>query len=298
MIDEKLRVSYSQFSMWNQCKWRWKLNYVDKLRRHEPNISMMFGSSMHDTLQEFLTIAYNKSGREANDLDLNDLLKDRMKYHFGVAQKANKGTPPCTKNEMIEHYSDGIEILNWFKKNRKNYFGLKGFELFGVEVPISMQIRPGINMVGFIDVVIKDKVRKKYRIIDFKTSTHGWNKNQKGDDNKTSQVILYKKYFSEQYKVPMENIDVEFIILKRKLYENTEYTQRRLQSIKPAHGKVTVNKVAKKFDEFLNECFTTTGDYIDGKEYKKEASEYNCKYCEFKDDLTLCDKNGIKLKSG
>ena len=60
-----------------------------------------------------------------------------------------------------------------------------------------------IKFVGYIDVLIYDTVREKYKIIDIKTSTRGWNKWQKRDENKTQQLLLYKaqiKNTTLQYK--------------------------------------------------------------------------------------------------
>ena len=37
---------------------------------------------------------------------------------------------------------------------------------------------------------------------------------------KSQQILLYKQFYSKQYKVPMENIEVQFFIVKRKIYEN------------------------------------------------------------------------------
>ena len=64
-------------------------------------------------------------------------------------------------------------------------------------------------MLGYLDVVIRDKRNNKITIIDIKTSTMGWNKYQKADKTKTSQLVLYKKYFAEQYGFDVENIDFD-----------------------------------------------------------------------------------------
>ena len=36
---------------------------------------------------------------------------------------------------------------------------------------------------------------------------------------KAAQLVAYKNYFSEQFGVPKQNIDVEFFIVKRKIVE-------------------------------------------------------------------------------
>ena len=51
-------------------------------------------------------------------------------------------------------------------------------------------------MKGDIDLVIRETIHNMYKIIDLKTSTKGWNKYQKSDPLKTSQLIIYKEYYS------------------------------------------------------------------------------------------------------
>ena len=52
------RISYSQISMYNECPFKWKLNYVDKLSIRESNIHLIFGTAMHEVLQTYLEIMY------------------------------------------------------------------------------------------------------------------------------------------------------------------------------------------------------------------------------------------------
>ena len=38
--------------------------------------------------------------------------------------------------------------------------------------------------------------------------------------------LLYKKFFAEQFNVPVDNIDIEFFITRRKVYEGGDYPQK------------------------------------------------------------------------
>ena len=66
-------------------------------------------------------------------------------------------------------------------------------------------------------------------------STRGWNDAAKKDEDKQFQLILYKQFFAEQFNVPVDSIDINFVILKRKIYENAEYVQRFIQEFKPSY---------------------------------------------------------------
>jgi len=283
-------ISYSQYNLWSQCPFRWKLLYVDGLREFTDSIHTMFGTSMHEVLQFYLHIMYNQTAKEADSIDVEDLLRQRMQHHYERIMKANGGVAFCTENDMVEFFNDGCVILDWFKKRRAQYFSKKGYELVGIETELNYKMKGNVVFRGYIDLVIHDTVRDKYIIYDIKTSTKGWNKYQKKDKNKTDQLLLYKQFYSAQMDVPIEKIDVEFFIVKRKLWENVDFPQKRVQKVVPASGKVSINRVLLNLNNFLEECFDDKGEYLKNTIYRKEPSQKNCRYCEFKNKKELCDR--------
>ena len=89
-----------------------------------------------------------------------------------------------------------------------------------------------------------------------------------------------------------DKIEVEYFIVKRKLYENMDFPQKRIQTFIPANGKPSINRVIGRLDEFISDCFDDDGNhYI--KEYRKEPSTKNCKWCEFKTKPDICDRKRI-----
>ena len=283
------KISYSQFSMWTQCPYKWKLNYIDEVGEFSDNIHTLFGTSMHEVLQTYLTTMYTDTIKAADSLDLNNMLLTQMKENFVNTLKKNGGVEFCNQNDMGEFYQHGLTILDWFKKKRSMYFNKKGYELVGIEVPINYDLPTGIKFVGYIDVLIYDTVRDRYKIIDIKTSTMGWNKWMKADKNKTNQLLLYKQFYSKQNNIPLNKIDVEYFIVKRKLYENLDFPQRRVQTFIPANGTPSINKVVSELKVFMDDCFVN-GQHNTNKEYKKISTAKNCKWCEFKDRPDLCDR--------
>tara|TARA_R100000008_G_scaffold36060_1_gene20564 strand:- start:451 stop:1335 length:885 start_codon:yes stop_codon:yes gene_type:complete len=294
-MAKKKSISYSQFSQWDVCPWMWKLNYVDKLGTFTDNIHTLFGTSMHEVLQEYLKVMYSDSIKAADELLLNEELEDRLKKNFMEITQRNGGEEFCTKDQMVEFYEDGLKILDFFKKKRNMYFSKRGYELIGIETALNYDLPKNIKFRGYIDLIIKDTVRNRIKIIDIKTSTHGWNKYQKADKNKTDQLLLYKKFYSQQHDVPMDRIEVEYFIVKRKLWENTDFPQKRIQTFIPANGTPSINKVNRRLDAFMDDCFTDDGEYRDDHTYSKVPTKKNCRYCEFKDKPELCDKDGVKV---
>lgn len=282
-MARKKSISYSQFSQWDVCPWMWKLNYVDKLGTFTDNIHTLFGTSMHEVLQEYLKVMYSDSIKAADELLLNEELEDRLKKNFMEITQKNGGEEFCTKDQMVEFYEDGLKILEFFKKKRNQYFSKRGYELIGIETALNYDLPKNIKFRGYIDLIIKDTVRNRIKIIDIKTSTHGWNKYQKADKNKTDQLLLYKKFYSQQHDVPMDRIEVEYFIVKRKLYENTEFPQKRIQTFIPANGKPSINKVFRRLESFMTECYDENGQIIDNG-YEKCHPKTKCKaYTKCKD---------------
>ncbi len=276
------RVSFSQYSMWSSCPQQYKLSYIDDLRESSSNIHSVFGSAMHETLQEYLSRCLRISKSQADKgMDTKAFLKEKMREMY--LKESNEGKDPiCTKEELVEFLEDGNLILDYFQKSKNfnNFFSLKYDELVAIEQPINTKIREHINFLGFIDLIVRSKFDGKYRIIDFKTSTSGWSKYQKKDPTKNAQILLYKKFYSEMLGVSMDMIDVEFIILKRKVSDNTEYHIPRISRHVPANGKPSINKAWNEFNLFVDNVFNPDGTYRTDVEYMKKPSKL-CGWCEF-----------------
>ena len=285
------RISYSQYSQWDVCPWKWKLNYVDKLSTFTDNIHTLFGTSMHEVLQTYLTVMYEDTVKMADALPLQEMLLKRMKDNYNQIMGKNGGEVFVEQHDMEEFYQHGLLILEWFKKKRGMYFSKKGYELVGIEVPIDYKMNDGVKFIGYIDVLIHDTVRDRYKIIDIKTSTMGWNKYQKADKNKTDQLLLYKNFWGLQNNIPLDKIDVEYFIVKRKLYEKVDFPQRRVQTFTPANGKPSINKVVNNVNRFVEDCFVDDEHNI-SIDYMKNPSPKNCRFCEF-NQTEHCDA-GVK----
>ena len=273
------RISYSQLSMFSECPQRWKLNYIDKLRVFETNIHLIFGTAMHEVIQTWLEVMYHDSIKNANKLNLEQRLHDKLIEGFKKA-KEEEGKEPCTLEQLREFFQDGVNILDFVKKRRADYFSKRGYKLIGCEVPIDVDLKKNVKMVGYLDLVILDEFHNTIKIYDIKTSTQGWNKWMKKDENKTQQLLLYKQFYSKQYNHPIDKIEVEYFIVKRKLWENAMFPQKRVQKFSPASGTVSMNKVAKRLNTFLDLAFDDEGNRI-SENIIPTPSKKACRWCEF-----------------
>ena len=274
-------ISYSQLSMYSQCPKKWALQYRDGHKISEQSIHMVFGTALHETLQMYLDTIYNESGVAADGLDLETDFEIRLKGCYAKAYKQNKNEHFTDAQTLREFYSDGVEIINYIRKNRGKYFSKRGWWLVGCEVPIVIAPNPRLSRVkymGFLDVVMYNENTNKFVIIDIKTSTKGWSPKERKDKNKQYQLVLYKKFFAEQYNVNVEDIDIEFFIVRRKLWESEDFVIKRVQQFRPPSGKTSINRATKALDEFLDNCFTKEGY---SKKEMPEIVNSNCKWCPY-----------------
>lgn len=275
------KVSYSQYGMYSSCQEQYKLNYIDKLGTSSANIHTIFGSSMHETIQHFLTVMYEVTKKQALQLDLEKMLYNQLVEHFTKeSEKMEDGMYPCTKEELGEFFEDGKLILQYFRNKLDKLYSKSGFELLAIEQILNAEIKPGVHFIGFIDVLLKDKTTGDVIIIDLKTSTKGWSQYQKNDKVKTSQMLLYKKFYSDKYDIPLDKVKVEYQILKRKIFEGADYPIPRISKFVPANGKPSVNKAWDGFLTFVNEVFDEEGGYIQ-RDYPPTKGK-QCDWCEFK----------------
>jgi hypothetical protein len=288
------KVSFSQYSMWSSCPHQYKLNYIDKLGESSSNVHTIFGSAMHETIQHYLSVMYGVSKKQADEINMDKLLLERMRENYkGEVEKMSEGTP-CTQEQLEEFYGDGRRILQWLNKHMHKFYSKSGFELVGIEIPLNATIKEGVHFIGFIDIVLRDLASNEIIIIDLKTSTMGWNQYQKADKMKNSQILLYKKYYSELFNIPLQKIKVEYQILRRKLPEDSAFPVPHVSKHIPAHGSPSVKKVYDEFMEFINTVFDDGGGFKD-IEFPKVpgAAKKNCKFCEF-GNRGICDKKATK----
>ncbi len=286
-------VSYSQYSMWMECPLEWQLSYVQGLRDRTQNISTLFGTACHDTIQYWIKEAFKNGLKKANRLDLDDKLYQRMIALFSESVTTDENGNkifPCTKPELIDHYKDGCQILSDIRDSANKLFDIENWLLVGVEFPLEIMLKGNLKYKGFLDIVLKDKNSDQIKIIDLKTSTKGWTKYQKTSPAKINQLLLYKKFYSELFDLPQEEIVVEFVILKRKLWENSDFPQKRISRFEPSNGKPSIRKASESFDKFINECFTEDGEYKTDN-IVATPSDSVCRFCQFSNDPSHCDKS-------
>lgn len=282
-------ISFSQFSLYQGCPHRWSLQYKDGYKMFTSTIHTVFGTALHEALQHYLDVMYEVSKAEADRINMVEFFENALREEYKVQYKKNNNQHFSSSEELREFFDDGVEIIRFFAKKLGKYFSKKGWYLVGCELPIMItpnKLYSNILYQGYLDVVMYHEPTNTFQIIDIKTSTRGWNKQTKKDEIKQFQLILYKKFFSEQFNIPLENIKIEFFIVKRKVIDHPDYAISRIQTFSPPSGKVKMNKANKALNEFIESVFDKKG--YKEKTHEPNPSAWNCGFCPYKNNKELC----------
>ena len=286
-------VSYSQFSIYNTCPHQWYLSYIENKNPYQASIHTVFGTAFHETLQKYIDVMYNESGAAADRMDLEALFTERFREVYSAEYEKTK-EHFSNAQEMRDFFDDGIAILKWIKTRRNKLFTIRKVKLLGIEMPLLVELTKNVYLKGYIDFILYDEDLQKVYIYDIKTSTRGWGEREKKDDNKLAQILLYKEYFGRQFGFDVDRIEVEYFIVKRKIWEESEFPIPRVQSFKPASGKTKRKQAVENLNNFIKDCFDESGK-PQIKSYLKNIGESSCKWCPYADKPELCDKTAVSI---
>jgi hypothetical protein len=234
-----------------------------------------------------MELMYNKGQQHADEFDAHADFTERFMNEY-KADTEKLGKQVTTQKILIEFMNDGLNIIDFFLRHRQEHFQKHGWKLLGIEMPILIaphEDYPNVKMMGKLDLVMFDETMHRVVIWDIKTSTRGWMKHDKENKAKTSQMVIYKKYFAEQYNVPVENIDVRYFIVKRKIPANPRYPimKSRIQKFEPSSGKTTQNKLGKDIKSFIEDVFIDGSHMYDTDNIDKilaETDKCSSKWCQ------------------
>ena len=131
------KISYSQYSIWANCPLAWKLRYVDDVKFDDSSINTVFGTAMHETIQEWLEqYVYTGKDNMAKSIDLTEPLKQKFISLFqeNTTTDANGNKVfLCDKKTLMEFYNQGCQILSYVQQHRQKLFPSKAWAVFKVQ---------------------------------------------------------------------------------------------------------------------------------------------------------------------
>jgi PD-(D/E)XK nuclease superfamily protein len=247
-----------------------------------------------------MDLLFNGAKIKSKIFDLEGTFKDRLLTLFKAGIRTTDDgskTFICDQDTLREFYLDGCDILAHVRKYQKEFFPTQGFELVGCEVELEIPVKPHVQFIGYVDIVVREKRTGKIIIFDLKTSKKGWFYEKK-DPKKLHQLLLYKRFYAEQFGVDEDDIVVKFIILKRKIDENSEWAnaKKRIVGFEPSHGPISVKKASQSFEQFISTAFADDGTVL-RENLTPTASDKNCRFCPYRENAELCSDSYYQISS-
>lgn len=102
-MSQPFKVSHSKVRTWRRCRYLYHLKYVERLRRKTKGRPLMFGSFVHDALEEYhLTGSFKKTLKKYKD-ELSKVFEEE-RIELGIENLVEEGTA-ITKG-YIKNYED------------------------------------------------------------------------------------------------------------------------------------------------------------------------------------------------
>ena len=195
-------ISFSEIKIWNECSFKHKLMYKDKLKGFVGNLYTAFGSAMHSVCEKKLL---------KEDVDDDFFIHEFEKNLESLDDDVN-----INQKLIYDMMGQGKKIIPEIKDALDNYFE-KDYEVLFVEMPLIVPIEgeEDYNFKGYIDAVVMTPHDKKIHIFDWKTCSWGWDARKKNDKMVTYQLTLYKHFFAQKLKIDPNEIETHFALLKR-----------------------------------------------------------------------------------
>ena len=199
-------ISFSELKIWNDCAWKHKLVYLDKIDGFKGNEHTAFGTAMHSTCEQLVENNISNA-------------KEYFQEQFLKELKSLPSDMQLNKKLITDMRSQGEMLSEHILPALKDYF--PSYELVSVEEQLFEPIEnfEGYNFKGFVDLVVKTP-DGKHHIIDWKTCSWGWDTRRKSEKMTTYQLTFYKHFFSLKHKIEPKNLETHFALLKRTAKSN------------------------------------------------------------------------------
>lgn len=252
-------ISYSEWKNWYVCPFYHKLTYIDKLSGFEGNIYTAFGKALHEVCEVSLV---------KDSLPEQKVLDDHFKMAF---VRELKSLPRTEQLKAVNEFKlpkwkeQGLEIASEIFDALKDKFGKFGDDwvVLAAEEQLMEPIREfeleEKNFKGFIDLVVMEKSGKVH-LIDWKTSSWGWDARKKSDKVLAYQLVFYKKFWAQKHEgedccpESLDKIEAHFVLFKR-----TAKIGQKIEFIRVAIGKKRIqnatNELLKALTNIVKENY-------------------------------------------
>lgn len=278
---DKIHISFSEYNLFNQCGHKHLVEKHLKLTESHFTVHLFFGNAMHAALEKSLKDSIGLSRRV-----------DYFKRTFTKDMLDHMKDEPGFQDELKEFLQQGEDLLN--ELSVEDLF--KKYKIISVEEPLFEHIYGEFYFKGFIDLVVQNRETGRYVIMDWKTSSQKWNiKNKLSDDKFLAQMRFYKYFWARKNKIPLGDIDCEYIVLSR--LKNKKKPESGCGGVQ----NVEVNSTNEEIYESLESLARTVESIHINKRFPKIKHTGNefigCMFCKFKGGRhPLCNNNNNQDK--
>ena len=315
-IIRPLRLSYTSLNSYNECAFKYYLNYVLKVSSYEDTFEAFIGSMYHKILSLYKKTNFNFEEEYNKYLEKRELsLKEKLLL-------------VRIKKELLEF----IKIID-----KQNEFTNYNEELYEKEAKVSIDRDVSVEFVGYIDkIMYRKNIEDTYfSIVDYKTGTIDTHiEPMKYGLHMQLPVYLYLIHYSRVFDNPIftgiyyQNILFNYPVWSNKLekeqkskYYLNGYSTDQIDVLKEfditykdseliKSMKYTEEKGFDRFSKVIdNETLLNlvkyTKDEIENKIDKILAADFSinpkiyagknvaCKYCKFKDICYMTDSDTV-----
>lgn len=220
-----MKVSYSRVSTFNQCKYKYKLRYVDKLvtvKNQDANNALYMGTALHEGLENDLKAcikSYFSNYYVINDLNLDEV----QKFKFLIPKIKPLIPQGINEFEIIDDDFTGfIDLL--VSTDKENVFDLYDFKYSNNKA--NYQLSPQLHLYKyFYEKMTGNKIRDMYFLFVPKVAIR---------QKKTEDLYQFRKRIDEELEKTFENLEfmkinydpkkvISFLLDVKNLYECEDF---------------------------------------------------------------------------
>ena len=231
-------LSASSIKTYLQCLLKYKFNYVDKKPREMERDHLVFGTAVHEALEE-MHKKMMETGQEP----------DQELYNYVYKVFMDSATANGLQNFAL--YQDGKDILT-----RRLDSVSAGEKVLGTELGFELETENGTPFLGNIDKVVEVD-ENTVAIVDYKTSNTMLTQEEADFDIQLSMYDLAISRLYPQYKTILLVLD--YVKLNEEVITHRTVQQRALfvdfiDSIFDGIKKVEVEQLVPRLNQFCGWC--------------------------------------------
>lgn len=220
-----MKVSYSRVSTFNQCKYKYKLRYLDKLKtvkNQDANNALYMGTALHEGLEKDLKAcikSYLYNYYVINDLNLDEV----QKFKFLIPKIKPLIPQGINEFEIVDDDFTGfIDLL--VSTDKENVYDLYDFKYSNNKA--NYQLSPQLHLYKyFYEKMTGNKIRDMYFLFVPKVAIR---------QKKTEDLYQFRKRIDEELEKTFENLDfmkinydpkkvISFLLDVKNLYECEDF---------------------------------------------------------------------------